>query len=255
LAGPTATLLALPAGVAKKAKAKKVSAVIIDVPAATSFFKDPGPRLYKELGLDLELIPVPPGTADMTPQMQRLVSGNPKGTVFVVGNDAFCIAAFNGLRTAGFKGSIATIVQCLTDATRTAVPADFLEGMQIASFAPITNTKDPSIKQYFAVLDKYGGDDVDRSNAIGAAMFNVLSAFDVATEGLKGDVTPASIIAAAKAMPWSVVPGSGGLHFRCNGKADSENPAVCTTATNAAALDATGKPTKYTPVNDAPIPD
>ncbi|MFA5885495.1 MAG: ABC transporter substrate-binding protein, partial [Acidimicrobiia bacterium] len=50
LAGPTATLLALPAGVAKKAKAKKVSAVIIDVPAATSFFKDPGPRLYKELG-------------------------------------------------------------------------------------------------------------------------------------------------------------------------------------------------------------
>ena len=42
----------------------------------------------------------------MTPQMQRLVTTNPKGTVFIIGNDAFCIAAFNGLRTAGFKGKI-----------------------------------------------------------------------------------------------------------------------------------------------------
>jgi branched-chain amino acid transport system substrate-binding protein len=255
IGNPRASLFSLPAGVAKKAKSKKVSAVIIDVPAATSFFKDTAPALFQKQGLDFELIAVPAGTADMTPQMQRLASGNPKGTAFVVGNDAFCIAAFNGLRTAGFEGTVSTIVQCLTDATRTAVPADFLKGMQISSFAPIGNPKDPSMKQYYAVLDKYGADDVDRSNTVGMAMFNAMAGFGVATEGVKGEVTPTSVIAAAKAMPWSVVPGTGGLHFRCNGKADPAQPAVCSNATNAATLDSTGKATKYTPVGDAQIPD
>jgi branched-chain amino acid transport system substrate-binding protein len=254
VANPRASLFSLPAGVAKKAKAKKVSAVIIDVPAATSFYKEQAPDLFQKQGLDFELIAVAAGTADMTPQMQKLASGNPKGTAFVVGNDAFCIAAFNGLRTAGFKGTVTTIVQCITDATRTAVPGDFLKGMQISSFAPLTDAKDPSIKQYNAILDKYGADDVDRTNTVGAAMFNAMAAFGVAVKGLKGDATPASVLSTIKSMPWSVVPGSGGLHFRCNGKADPTQPAVCSNATNAATLDATGKPATYTPVNDAEIP-
>jgi len=254
VANPRASLFSLPAGVATKAKSKKVSAVIIDVPAATSFYKEQAPDLFKKQGLDFELIAVPAGTADMTPQMQKLVSGNPKGTAFVVGNDAFCIAAFNGLRTAGFKGTTATIVQCITDATRTAVPGEFLKGMQVSSFAPLTDPKDPSIKQYNAILDKYGADDVDRTNTVGAAMFNAMASFGVAMKGIKGDVTPASVISTIKSMPWSVVPGTGGLHFRCNGKADPTQPAVCSNATNAATLDATGKPASYTPVNDAEIP-
>ena len=158
VANPRASLFSLPAGVAKKAKAKKVSAVIIDVPAATSFYKEQAPDLFKKQGLDFELIAVPAGTADMTPQMQKLVRATRRVTAFVVGNDAFCIAAFNGLRTAGFKGTVATIVQCITDATRTAVPGEFLKGMQISSFAPLTNPKDPSIKQYNAILDKYGAE-------------------------------------------------------------------------------------------------
>jgi branched-chain amino acid transport system substrate-binding protein len=254
VANPRASLFSLPAGVAKKAKAKKVSAVIIDVPAATSYYTEQAPALFKEQGLDFELIPVPAGTADMTPQMQRLVTGNPKGVAFVVGNDAFCIAAFNGLRTAGFKGKTATIVQCITDATRTAVPGDFLKGMQISSFAPITNPKDPSIKQYYAVLDKYGATDVDRSNTVGMAMFNTMGAFGAALKGLRGDVTSASVLSTIKAMDWTEVPGTGGLHFRCNGKADPTQPAVCSNATNAATLDAKGVAASYTPVNDAEIP-
>ncbi|MFA5885492.1 MAG: ABC transporter substrate-binding protein [Acidimicrobiia bacterium] len=250
-----ATLLGLSAGVAKATKAKKVTAVAIDVPAATSFFKGPGPALYQKQGLTLDLVPVAAGTADMTPQMQQVVSNNPKGVVFVIGNDAFCIAAFNGLRTAGFKGSVTTIPQCLTDATRTAVPADFLEGISVSATNPIGNPKDPSIKQYFAVLDKYGASSVDKSNIAGAAMFTALGGFDVANEGLKGDVTPASITAATKAMPWSILPGTGGLHFRCNAKADPTKPAVCSNATNAAKLDSTGKATKYVPAGDTQIPD
>jgi branched-chain amino acid transport system substrate-binding protein len=250
-----ATLLGLPAGVAKKNKSKKVSIVAIDVPAATSFFKDPGPSLYQKQGLELELIPVPAGTADMTPQMQRLATTNPKGTVFIIGNDAFCIAALNGLRTAGFKGKITTIPQCLTDATRTAVPGEFLKGMQVAATSPLDDPKDPSMKQYYAVLDKYGASDVDKSAIGGVAMYQALAGFATAVQGLKGNATPAAIAAAAKAMPWTVLPGAGGTHFRCNNKADATQPAVCSNALLAGTLDAQGKVVSYTAVGDEKIPD
>ena len=166
----------------------------------------------------------------MTPQMQKVVTDNPKGAVFVVGNDTFCIAAFNGLRTAGFKGQVAVVPNCLSDATRTAVPADFLKGIQISATIPLDTPKDPSIKQYFAVLDKFGAKDVDKTRTTGASMFQGITGLDVATQNLKGDATPKTIIAAAKAMPWSVLPASGGLHIRCNGKADPTVPATCTKA-------------------------
>ncbi len=249
-----AVLLGLPAGVAKKNKSKKVSIVAIDVPAATSFFKDPGPSLYQKEGLELELIPIAAGTADMTPQMQKLASGNPNGTVFIIGNDAFCIAALNGLRTAAFKGKITTIPQCLTDATRTAVPADFLEGISISATSPIQNPKDPSMKQYYAVLDKFGASSVDKSNIGGAAMYMAVAGFAAANKSLKGDPTPAALSEATKKMEWTVLPGSGGLHFRCNSKADPTQPAVCSNGTLVAQLDAQGNATKYVPAGDDQIP-
>jgi branched-chain amino acid transport system substrate-binding protein len=255
--GPgSAALMNLNVGAAKSAKpkAKKVTVVSIDVPAATQFYKDQAPALFQAEGLQMELVPIAGGTADMTPQMQRVTSGNPKGVVFVIGNDSFCISAFNGLRTAGFEGTVTAVPQCLSDATRTAVPADFLEGIQIAATAPIDDPKDPSMKQYYAVLDKYGASSVDKSRITGVSMFQAVGGLDVATEKLKGEATPQSLIAAARSMPWSVVPGTGGLHARCNGKANPAQPAVCMTASLAATLDSTGKAKRYTTVNDTEIP-
>jgi branched-chain amino acid transport system substrate-binding protein len=241
------------AGAAKAQNSKKASAVVIDVPAATDILADTAP--YKKAGLDFKMTPVALGTADMTPQMQKVATENPKGPVFVLGNDTFCIAAFNGLRTAGFEGQVVSIPACLSDATRTAVPADFLKGIKISASAPLDKPKDPSIKQYFAVLDKFGAKDVDKTRQTGVFMFQAITGLDVATQNLKGDATPASIIAAAKAMPLSVLPASGGLHIRCNGKAAPTAPATCTNATLLATLDGQGKATSYVPTGDAQIPD
>ena len=252
--GPgSAGLVNLNIGAAKNAKpkAKKVTVVAIAVPAATDFYKTVAPGIFEDAGLDMELVPVAAGTADMTPQMQKVVSDNPKGVVFVLGNDSFCIAAFNGLRTAGFEGTTTAITNCLSDATRTAVPTDFLDGIQIQSTAPIDTPKDKAIKQYYAVLDKFGASDVDKSRITGINMFQGLAGLDIATQDLKGEATPASIIAAAKAMPWTVVPGTGGLHAQCGVDVLEGNPAVCMPGTLAATLDASGKATKYTAVNDA----
>jgi branched-chain amino acid transport system substrate-binding protein len=111
------------------------------------------------------------------------------------------------------------------------------------------------MKQYAAVVDKFGAASVDKSQINGVAMFLALAGLNVATKGLKGDVTPASITAAAKAMPWSVLPGTGGLHFRCNGKADPTQPATCGNNLLAATIGASGKATSYTTVGDTQIPN
>ena len=68
-------------------------------------------------------------------------------------------------------------------------------------------------------------------------------------------MTPLTSTKTHTAMPWSVLPGSGGLHFRCNGKADPSVPASCRNGALLATLNATGKAANYTRVADAPIPD
>ena len=249
--GPgTAGLTNLNVGAAKAAKSKKVTVVAIDVPAAVDPYKTTLPPVYQAAGLTLDLTPVAAGTADMTPQMQKVATANPKGPVFVLGNDSFCIAAFNGLRTAGYRGVVTAIPQCFSDATRTAVPADFLKGIQIAATAPIDDPKDPSIKQYYAVLDKFGAGSVDKSRITGISMFQGATGLNIATQNLKGEATPASIIAAATSMPWTVLPGTGGLHAICGGSVQPTNPAVCVPGSLAAVLGADGKATGYQIVND-----
>ena len=195
LGSPVAVLVSFPSGLAKAKGATTVTAVVIDVPAATDAYKSGVQGLYQQEGLKLDVVAVAPGTADMTPQMQKVVSTNPTGIVTVVGNDAFCIAAFDGLRTAGFKGTVAAVPQCITDATRKAVPSDFLKGMEISATTPFQDQSDPSVVQYFAVMDKYGASGINRTDANGITTFTTVSSLAIAVKDLKGDVTPATVAA------------------------------------------------------------
>jgi hypothetical protein len=250
--GSGSALSTLNIGAAKnmKPKSKNVTAVVIDVPAATDPYKTTQPPIYKAAGINLQLDAIAAGTADMTPQMQKVASDNPKGPVFVLGNDSFCISAFNGLRTAGYKGVVTAIPQCFSDATRTAVPADFLQGIQVAATAPIDDPKDPSMKQYRAVLAKYGASSVDTSRITGVSMFQGVLGLNIATQNLKGDATPQSIIAAAKAMPWTELPATGGLHAQCGVPVQPLYPAACVPGTLLATLGSDGKATKYVASGD-----
>jgi branched-chain amino acid transport system substrate-binding protein len=126
--------------------------------------------------------------------------------------------------------------------------------MQISATVPLDNPKDPSIKQYFAVLDKFGASSVDKTQSTGVGIFQSLAGLNVATQNLKGEATPKSITAAARSMPWAVLPATGGLHVRCGGKADPTQPGVCNRACLTATLGPDGKAVKYTAVGDTEIP-
>nr|MDT0667320.1 hypothetical protein [Micromonospora sp. DSM 115978] len=76
--------------------APKVTFVVIDVPAALNLLENVARAAFEEAGIGYELDAIAPGTADKTPQMQTIASGD-TGVVFIIGNDAFCISAMNGL--------------------------------------------------------------------------------------------------------------------------------------------------------------
>ena len=242
LSSPTSGILNVPLTAAEDEGADKVTVVVIDVPAALSVYDTVAPALFEEAGIELEVVPVPPGTADMTPQMQQVADSDP-GVIQVVGNDTFCISAFQGLQAVGFDGTITTISQCLSDATRRAVPADFLEGMVLSASSPV-GVDSPSMELYEAVADTYGGD-IDISRSTGMNMFITLAGFQAAVADISGDITPETVTSTIKAMPETDLPGGGGLTFRCDGEQAPGTPAVCTRGSLVTTLDENGEPAAY----------
>jgi len=242
LTNPGSGVLGTPLSAAVEADVDKVTVVVIDVPAALGIYEETAPAAFGAEDIELEVVPVPPGTADMTPQMQEVVDGDP-GLVQVIGNDTFCISAFQGLQAVGYDGPIATIAQCVTDATREAVPADFLDGMVMSATAPV-GIDSPSTELYGAVVETYG-DGIDTSRITGMNVFITVAGFATAAAEVEGEVTSASVTAAIKAMPESELPGSGGLSFQCGGAAVPATPAVCTRGSLVTTLGSTGEPAEY----------
>ncbi|WP_241835197.1 ABC transporter substrate-binding protein [Pseudofrankia asymbiotica] len=250
---PVFSVVGMPADLAKEKGAKKVSAIVIDIPAAVDIYRTQAPAVYRAAGVDFELVTVPPDQADMTPQAQRIATDG-TGVVFVVGGEAFCTAAFNALSTVGYKGITASITQCLGDSTRKAVSGSFLKGMTIGAAAPI-GTDDPSFTLFKTVSATYGHD-IDTGNGTAIGMFTSMAGFREALEGISAnDLTPAGIETAIRKMPEKDLPGAGGVRFRCNGKANPALPAVCVRGGLTTILDEKGQPTSYKPLGQSPIED
>lgn len=237
------TLFTLPVSIAKQNDAERVAFVVIDVPQALEAFDEAAPKMLDAAGLEYDLIKVPIGTADMTPQMQQ-VKNSGATVVQVVGNDAFCIAAFNGLKAVGYDGDITAVTQCITDATREAVDPSVLEGMYITATAAVGDEDDEGYQLYKATMEKYAPG-TEPNDSIPMNAWVSMMSFLTALEKLDGDVTTESVNTTIKAMDKSLMPGAGGVEYQCNGKANPATPAVCSAQVLQAQLDGQGNPSSY----------
>jgi len=245
---PTSTLFGIPVAVAENEEADKIDFVTIDVPVALTQFESVGPALLENAGLDYDLVRIPPGTADMTSQMGNVADGG-AGVAHVIGNDAFCIAAFQGLAAVGFEGQITSISQCITDATREAVPGDQLEGISLTATMALGDDSQEAYQRYLAVMDAFGDDVTDVENATALGGYTVMASLAASLQGVEGDITAETANAAIKAMPEADYPGADGLTFQCGGSAYDPLPSVCTNQSLRATLDAEGQPASYEPVD------
>ena len=251
ISNPLTTAFGLPISVAQDAGTDEVAFVVIDVPVAVSLFETLGPPIMENAGLDYELVKVPLGTPDLTSQMSEIVESG-AGVVHVVGNDALCIAAIQGLAAVEYEGEVTAVSQCITDGTREALPGDQLEGIYVTSGVALGATDDPTYQRFEAVMGAYG-DDVDLGSNVSMVGYTVMAALATSLDGIVGDITPATVTQAIKAMPEAELPGGGGVTFRCGGSAMATNPALCSNQWLRATLDPDGEPASYDAIDSTDI--
>jgi branched-chain amino acid transport system substrate-binding protein len=249
---PLTGLFGLPVSVAEKANADRIAFVVINVPQALTGLQGLAPTVLEKAGLEYDIIPIDPGTADMTAQMQEVVDSG-AGVVQITGNDAFCIAALNALETVGYEGEVTAINQCFTDATREAVAGDVLEGISVTSTIALGAEDDSTFQLYTAVISGFGDDVEDVNNATAMGGYVSMAALLTSLDGIEGDITPESVATTIKAMEEADLPGGGGMTFQCGGSALEMLPAVCTNEALRTALDADGRPTTYEVVDASDI--
>jgi branched-chain amino acid transport system substrate-binding protein len=253
MVNPLATFFGVPLGVVEESGADKLAFMNIDVPVAlTNFESGAVDTIVDNAGLEYELIKIPVGTADMTTQAQQVVSSG-AGVVHIIGNDAFCIAALQGLEAVGYEGEVTSIAQCFTDVTREQLAGEQLEGVKITSTVALGDESDEAYQRYQAVMGTYGQDVEDVDNFLGFGAYTIMASLAASLDGIEGEITPETVAETIKSMDETDFPGAAGMTFQCGGSAFPEQPAVCTNQSLAAELDADGQPSAYEVVDPSDI--
>lgn len=252
LGGLAPALAELPIAVAEENDIEKVSVMVVDVPAATAGYEGALATVFDDAGIELEVIKIPLGQADLSQQINEIVTGDPT-VAFLVGDDTLCISAMNGLRVNGFTDPIAAVPNCFREAVIEAVGAN-IEGASVASLGPSGDDANGGIQLWNAILAEYAPDFGDPDVGLSSFM-TTYSALQVLAD-MTGDITPETVSSTIRNAPELPLVTGEGLGFRCNGKADPANPAVCTRGALKVSYDADGTPAlPWVPFGDTPIPD
>jgi hypothetical protein len=213
------------AAYAREHKLTKAAVLVIDVPGASGPAKALEPAFFHNAGATAEVVAIPPGTADMTPQIQT--AGHPD-LFHVIGNAAFCASAIRAIRTIDPNASITAIAHCIGTDKGASIPGGF-KGVTIVAEANV-NPNDKEFQLFKAVIGKYG-------NGLGTDA-NVQSGYQGMLGLVRGvnaasgtDVTPAGITKALQTMPATPYPLGGGATFKCDGTAlPAISKNICSTA-------------------------
>jgi branched-chain amino acid transport system substrate-binding protein len=229
-----------PAKIGQLAGAKRGAVFVIDVPAAVGPTKALDPPIFKNAGINtLDVVPVPPGTADMTPQVQAELGKNPD-IVQVEGDVTFCTSALKALKTLGYSKTIVVIAQCISANSAGSIPGGYGGMKEVTNYT--TAPSDADVKVYKAAMAKYSPGSNPYASGVTSGGWAVVLGFARAMSGMTGDVSTAGIQAALASMPPTPLPFGGGITFQCDRKQVAITPSICSTGALAATLDQSGQP-------------
>lgn len=237
--------LAAPAKIAKDAGVTRSAFVVIDVPAASGPIKSLAQLFYGKAGIPTDIVTIPPGTPDVTPQITAELQKKP-GQIVIVADKSLNITTLKALAAANYKGQIFVTAGQIPAAD--AATLTNIEGARITT----TFSTDPNsaeYKLYNAVLDTYGpSEKYDRN--ISVLGYQAIVAFARATAALTGQADKKSIAAAIHSAPTLPFPLMDGITFQCNKAQASKNiaPNFCSTDLLQATLDKNGIGVKFEPI-------
>jgi branched-chain amino acid transport system substrate-binding protein len=212
--------IAVPGLLAQEQGVDKVGFILIDVPAATGPITAIATPIFANLDTELQIIPIAPSVADMTPQIQEAISGGSE-LFTVTGADDFNINGVNGLRQLGFTGTVflGNPGQAVLDALTT------FEGL-VGGGTFTSDPSDPDVQLLEAVLAEFS--DLEPGEGDKGAFATALG-FVRALTGSTDAVDAATITAALGSMPEVDLPLGGGITFQCGTAPVSFAPSICST--------------------------
>lgn len=216
-----------PAAYARSEDISSAAVIVIDVPAASGPAKQLSPAFFGNVDATAEVIAIPPGTADMTPQIQAAQENEP-GMFHIAGDPTFCDSALRSIRTLGIDAPITMLDRCMSEDGGASVPGGY-DGITVIAQA-VQEPGDEEFDLFLAVLDEYG-DGLENNGDARSGYSGMLSLIRGVNASEPTDVTSQSIVTALREMPETPLPLAGGATFQCNGEAVAAvSPNICSTA-------------------------
>jgi branched-chain amino acid transport system substrate-binding protein len=228
LGGGLIGILAATAAAAKQAGLKHLVAFGIDVPAFTGLFNALGKALFTKAGVAIDLITLPPGTPDATPQVAAGFAKHPDGVV-VFAEESLCKALMPAIHDA--NTSNATVFMsglCADPSVVSSIGTAPIDGA-IVNGNNVSLGDDAEAKLYRAVMTAYGTPDLAQGDgSVGyVSMLGLIRAVNQVKPA--GDLTATVIASAMRSATKVPLPGITGATFTCNDSAIPTLPAVCST--------------------------
>jgi branched-chain amino acid transport system substrate-binding protein len=235
---------------AKDRGIKKFAMLVIDVPAATQGAQALGGIVFKNAGVDFSVITAPPGTPDLTPQLQDAVSQG-ADAVGVTGDVTFCTSFLKAYQTLALTLPKYVIATCNDQSVTAALP-DVLAGSIEATIS--VSAGSPDAKLYAAMVQKYApgkGIDPDPAKSSGVSLgASTVMNFIAGMKGFTGEPTPANIATQFKTVKGAVFLG-GGITYDCSSKPISIIPNICSAALQLGTVNADGTVSNTKPVDSS----
>ena len=214
---------------AKQHGYKKVAFLVENVPAAIQGAQALGGIVFKAAGVGFSVVPINPGTADISPQLQSAVSGG-ADAVGMVGDVTLCSSFLQAYNTLSLKLPRYMISTCLDPSI---LDSATLDKAFAGSYVATTTQPSAADKALYAAIIKdflpkvSTNPNVSSNQAAGVEPVLALSNI---MKGSTQPVTAAGIKTQTETAKNVVIPLSGGLTFTCNGTAIPLLKSVCSSS-------------------------
>ena len=216
----------------------KFAMLVSNVPAAIQGAELLGGLVFKNAGVGFKVIPVNPGTADVTPQLEAAVSWGAKA-IGLTGDVTLCSSFLKGYQSLSLTQPKYVLATCLDPSIFSTLGSE-LGGSYIATTSNATSADDAV---YAAITKKFapsvsGNPNVSAGQASG--LIPVLALLNIMQDYKGKSVTAAAIKAQLALTTPYTIPQSGGITFQCNGAAIPLLPSVCSATTDVGTVSSTG---------------
>ncbi len=239
---------------AKQHNLTKVAFLVENVPAAIQGAQELGGLVYKAAGVGFTVIPINPGTADISPQMQSAVSGGAQA-VGMVGDVTLCSSFLQAYNTLALKLPKYVLSTCQDPSILNSATLDkALAGSYITTSTAASKS---DLATYGAIIKKYDpkanpNPNISSNQADGVSPVLALAGI---MKGSTQPVTAAGIKTQTETAKNVVIPLSGGLTFTCDGTAIPLLKSVCSSSAAIGIIQAgkSGKVTHIKVYNPTPL--